>query len=169
MRFEFSHEFDAPLDALELAIMSPDLAGMLARHWSAIESVKTVSHNLQIDVFERVWRFQARAPLKLLQGYEVTREMLAWHEHVSYRRGDHSGAWRIVPCDPSGRAKNYFAASGSYQLDPLEDGRTRRTVIGELKIRVKVVGKVLERVALAEVRKAYDAEADALRALCSLV
>ncbi len=169
MRFEFCHEFDAPLDALELAVMSPDLATRLAQHWDKIESVKTVSHDLGVDTFERVWRFQARAPLRLLDGYELTREMMAWHEHASYRRRDHTGQWRIEPCQPRARWKDYFQATGRYQLDPLEDGRSRRTVTGQLSIRLKVVGKVLARVALAEVRKAYDAEADALRALCSLV
>ena len=168
MRFEFSHEFDAPLDALELAVMSPELASRVGRGWDSIESVETVKHRLQEETFERVWRFQAKAPLKVLKGYDVTREMMAWHEHSTYQRREYTAEWSIVPCDPAARWRDYFNANGTYQLDPLADGRTRRTVVGHLDIRVKMLGKVLARVALTEVKKAYEAEATALRALCEL-
>ena len=127
MRFDISHEFDVPLDALELAMMSPDLAAMMSRHWDGIESIKAVTHELSDDTFERVWCFQAKAPLKALQGYNVTREMMAWHEHSSYRRADHTAEWHIVPKDPSARWREYFTAKGTSQLTPLADGRTRRT------------------------------------------
>ena len=64
--------------------------------------------------------------------------------------------------------RRHFSSEGSYHLEPLEDGRTRRTVRGEMAIHLKLIGKVVERIAVAELRKAYDAEAEALRTLCTL-
>lgn len=171
MRFEFIHEFDAPLDALELAMMSPELGGTLARALDAIESIQVVEHELCDGVFRRVWRFQGRAPLELLSGREITRDMMTWDERSSYRLSEHSGEWHVVPrpdVDPDAGWRRHFRAEGRYLLDPLREGRTRRKVVGDLVVDVKVVGRVVERLALTELRKAYDAEAEALRALSTL-
>ncbi|MBM4356650.1 MAG: DUF2505 family protein [Deltaproteobacteria bacterium] len=171
MHFEISHEFDAPLDVVELALMSPDLGRLLADRFAQMESVEPIEHVVDGRQFRRVWRFQAKVPLKALQGYRVPRDLLNWDEHSSYRLDDHSGQWNVVPradANPDAAWRKRFRAAGTSHLAPLEDGRTRRTVVGELEVSVKVVGSVLERGVLLELRKAYDAEADALRALCAL-
>ena len=115
MRFEFSHEFDAPLDSLELALMSPDLGSSLARSMDSIESIRVVEHQLAAGIFRRTWRFQGRAPLKLLSGHEVTRDMMTWDEHATYRLGEHSGEWHVVPrpgVDPDATWRRHFRAKG---------------------------------------------------------
>jgi hypothetical protein len=171
VHFEFAHEFDAPLDTVELAMMSPDLGGTMARGLDSIESIKVVEHELRDGVFRRVWRFQARAPLKLLSGREITRDMMTWDERATYRLEEHSGEWDVVPragIDPGATWRRHFQATGRYVLDPLRDGRTRRRVVGDFVVDLKVVGRVVERLALTELRKAYDAEAEALRALATL-
>ena len=57
---------------------------------------------------------------------------------------------------------------GEYQLDPLADGRTRRTVRGDIRVDLKVIGPVVERIAVAELRRAFAAEALALGSLSTL-
>lgn len=171
MQFEISHEFDAPLDVVELALMSPELGRLLSDRFARMESVQPIEHVVDGREFRRVWRFQAKVPLKALQAYKAPRDLLNWDDHSSYCLDDHRGRWNVVPRgdgDPDAAWRKRFRASGSYHLESLEDGRTRRTLVGELEVSVKVVGSVLERGVLREIRKAYDAESDALGALCAL-
>lgn len=172
MHFEIHHEFDIPLDALELAVISPDLVdkfGATARSKHAgIQSITERSRSLKNGVLERVWHYQAHVRLpKFAQGY-VTPEMTAWDEQSVYETGSHRGRWTIVPnIKPAWR--QYFSASGTYAIEPLGDGRSRRTVRGELELRVRVVRQVAERLIVSEVRKAFEAEAATLRDMATLV
>jgi hypothetical protein len=69
---------------------------------------------------------------------------------------------------PKEQYSRYFRSQGTYRLTTLPDGRTRRTVVGEFEVNVPVLRGVLERLALAEVRRTYDAEADTLKQLTTL-
>lgn len=162
MRFEITHEFDAPLEAIEHAAISPELGKNLARRLSSIESVETVEHRREDGEVHRVLRFQASAPLSLFRGASVARDAMAWHEHWRYRLADHSSTWAVLPKE---QYRRYFRSDGTYTLETCGEGRTRRTVVGELEIHVRVVGGLAERMALSEVRKTYDAEAATLREL----
>jgi hypothetical protein len=165
VRFQIEHEFDAPLDALELAVLSPDLGTLLARSLTSIESIETLEHVLERGELRRVLRFQASAPLAIFKDYPVTREVMSWRELWTYRLADHASTWTVTPKDEWAR---YVRSSGTYRLEPLPLGRSRRTVIGDLEVNVGILGGLAERLAIAEVRKTYDAEADTLRALASL-
>jgi hypothetical protein len=94
--------------------------------------------------------------------------MMAWDEHSTYDIKQHSSEWTIVPhVKPEWR--KYFAASGTYVLKQLGSGRTRRTVVGSIELRVPLVRQVAEKLILGEVRKTFDAEAETLRDLATLV
>jgi len=171
MRFTIQHELDAPLDAIELAMMSPDLGPMLGHNFDSLESVQAIEHTLAATTFTRVWRFQARAPLKLLRNYRVSREMMTWDEHSTYQREARRADWCVFPggdTDPQAPWRRHFSAEGSYRLDALDGGRTQRTVEGDLSVHLKLIGRMVERIALERLREAYAAEANALRMLCAL-
>jgi hypothetical protein len=163
VRFEIAHEFDVPLDALELAVLSPDLfAGMRAR-LTNMEQLTQKHHG----VLDRVWSYQANVKVPLFAKKVVTREMLSWDEKSTFTLATHSAAWVV---EPNVRAdwRKYFHAEGSYRLEPLASGRTRRVVAGELSLKVPVVQAVAERAILSEVRKTFEAEAATLRDLATL-
>lgn len=165
MRFEIIHELDAPLNAVEKAVLSPDLGPMLARGLTSIESVETLEHVLKDGELRRVLRFQASAPLSIFKGYPVAREAMAWEERWTYRIADRASTWAVFTKD---EWRKYFQSQGTYKLESLPGGKTRRVVNGDLAINVSVIGRVAERLALTEVRKTYDAEADTLRRLATL-
>jgi hypothetical protein len=171
VQFEISHEFDAPLDAIELALMSPNLGSELGERFAALETIEALSHQVTDKEFLRIWRYQARAPLKILRGFDIARDMMTWEEHSNYRLAEHRAQWHVVPrpgIEPDAAWRKNFSAKGHYALAPIANGRTRRTVSGVLAISLKLIGSTIERIAIAELRKAYQAEADALRALCTL-
>jgi hypothetical protein len=174
VRFEISHEFEASIEALELAVLSPDLGDVLLRTLQgagsgigrpSIESVETVEHVLEGGALRRVLRFQASAPLPILKVKSVSRDAMSWEETWTYRLAEHASTWSVAP---KPQYRRYFESSGTYRLEPTEDGRTRRVVEGDLRIHVALIGALAERVALGEVRKTYDAEANTLRELASL-
>ena len=165
MRFEITHEFDSPLDAIELAVLSPTLGDMLARSLTMIESVETLEHSLEDGALRRVLRFQASVPLGIFKGKNVARDAMSWEETWTYRLANHASTWSIAPKE---QWKRFFRSEGTYRLEPMADGRTRRTVVGDLEIRVPMVAGLAERMALVEVRKTYDAEANTLRELATL-
>ena len=171
MQFTIHHDIDAPLDAIELAMMSPDLGPLMGHNFAALESVQAVEHEVADNTFSRVWRFQAKAPLKVLRAYDISRDMMSWEEHSSYTRATHCATWHVYPLgdtDPEAPWRRHFHASGRYQLTTLSGGRTRRTVSGELSVRLRLVGNVVERAAIKRLHDAYEAEANALRMLCTL-
>lgn len=167
MHFEITHEVDAPLEAVEKAVLSPELGERLGKKLKAIESVETIEHVVKDGVLERVLRFQASAPLSIFKGQPLAREAMAWHEHVTYRTADHASRWQVKTTRE--QWEKWFGSEGTYHLERTPDGRTRRVVHGDLSIRVKVLGAVAERMALAEVRRTYDAEAEVLGELAKAV
>jgi hypothetical protein len=172
VHFEIAHEFDIPLDALELAVISPDLVdklGAKARQLGVgIESIQERAHTIADGVLERVWRYQANVRIPQFARPYVTREMCAWEEATTYRLRKHDGEWTITPSvKPEWR--KYFTASGTYELQPLGGGRSRRVIKGQLELRVRVVRAMAERLIFSEVKKAFEAEAATLRDMATLV
>jgi hypothetical protein len=165
VRFEISHELDAPLDVVELAVLSPDLGPRMVRSLSMIASVETVEHEIKGGELRRVLRFHASAPLPIFKNNPIAREAMTWQELTTYRLADHSSTWTIFTKD---EWRRYFRSQGTYRLERAPDGRTRRIVMGDLEIRLSLLGPVVERMALAEVRKTYDAEAETLREFSTL-
>lgn len=171
VRFTVAHEFDIPLDALELAVVSPDLAAGLVSQLAAGQDRPTgitqTEHHLEGTRLNRVLSFQANVRLPAFARGVVTREMCAWDERTTYDLRRHEADWVIEPrVKPEWR--RFFRAAGTYALLPLGEDRTRRVVEGELALDVPVVRQVAERMIMAEVRKTFDAEAKALRQMATL-
>ena len=168
MHFEVVHEFDIPLDALELAVISPNLFQELAHRLQRIESVQQKEHVVKDGRLERVWSYRANVRIPAFATRYVTPEMCAWDEKSTYEIKHHASEWTIVPhIKPEWR--KMFAAKGTYALAQLGSGRTRRTVSGTVELRVPLVRQVAEKLIVGEVKKTFDAEAETLRDLATLV
>jgi len=168
VQFEVVHEFDIPLDALELAVISPNLFQQLSKRLHGIESVSQKEHRLTDGRLERRWSYRANVKLPAFAAKYVTPEMCAWDEQSTYDIKRHASEWTILPHVKPEWAK-LFSAKGTYTLSELESGRTRRTIAGILELRVPLLRPVAEKLIMGEVRKTFDAEAETLRELATLV
>lgn len=172
MRFDICHEFDIPFDALELAVISPTLVANFDAKVQelrvGIEKVTERQRSLSDGVLDRVWHYQANVRIPQFASAYVTREMCAWDEQSVYTMAGHTGRWTIVP-NVKAEWQKYFASSGTYTIEALGGGRSRRVIAGNLELRVRVVRQMAERLILAEVRKAFDAEAATLRDMATLI
>lgn len=168
MQFEINHEFDSPLDAVELAFLSPGLGAKLVAKLPHIESLDQKSHIVDESRLERVWAFRANVKIPAFAQKYVTPEMCAWEETTVYDIRRHAASWR-VRAQVKPEWQKYFASSGSYMLESLDAGRTKRTVRGTLEVNVSLVGTMAEKLIYAElVKKTFDAEAAALSELATL-
>jgi hypothetical protein len=170
VHFEIAHEFDIPLDALELAVISPLLVvklGAKVRQHVGIESIEERSHSIKDGAMERVWRYQANIRIPQFAKAYVTREMCAWDEESVYQLKKHQGRWTITP-NVKPEWRKFFSASGTYEIQPLGGGRSRRVIQGDLELRVRLVRPMAERLIFSEVKKAFEAEAATLRDMATL-
>lgn len=168
MHLEIIHEFDIPLDALELAVISPSLCSKLAQRLSNMEKLQQKEHVVQGDRVERVWSYRANIRLPDFAKAYVTPEMMAWDERSVYDIKRHTADWTITPhLKPEWR--KYFDAKGTYELKELDSGRTKRIISGIIDLRVPVLRQVAEKLIVGEVKKTFDAEAETLRDLATLV
>lgn len=167
MHFEIVHEFDIPLDAIELAYLSPRLIDQLAPRLPDMETVTQKSHVLEGTTLDRVWSFAANMKIPDFAKPYVTKEMLSWEERSTYDLKKHEATWLIVP-QVKPEWHKYFQASGTYSLVPRGEG-TARIVKGELELIVPLVRAVAERLIINEVKKTFEAEAATLRDLSTLV
>jgi hypothetical protein len=168
VQFEISHEFDIPLDALELAVISPTLCQKLAHRLPNMESVHQKEHVLKDARLERLWSYRANVKLPAFARAYIKPEMMAWDERSTYDIRRHAADWTISP-HVKAEWRKYFAASGKYALTTLASGRTRRTISGSIDLRVPLFRHVAEKLIVAEVRRTFDAEADTLRDLATLI
>jgi hypothetical protein len=172
VHFRVSHEFDIPLDALELAVISPNLVDKFAAKARAlgvgIRRIVERSRVLKNGVLEREWHYQANIRIPTFARGYLTPEMGAWNERSVYDMDGHRGRWTIVP-NVKPEWQKYFAASGTYAIEPLGDGRSRRVIDGNVDLRVRVVRQVAERLIVGEVKKAFEAEAATLRDMATLI
>jgi hypothetical protein len=168
LHFEIIHEFDIPLDALELAVISPNLCSKLATRLSNMESISQKEHVLAGDRLERVWAYRANIRLPEFAKAYVTPEMMAWDERLVYDIKKHIADLTIQPHIRL-EWRKYFVASATYELTALDSGRTKRTIVGNVELRVPVLRQVAEKLIVGEVRKTFDAEAETLRDLATLV
>jgi Protein of unknown function (DUF2505) len=167
VQFEIVHEFDIPLDAIELAVLSPSLIEKLAPRLTNMETVEQVSHAMIDGIFERVWSYRANVKIPGFAKPYVTPEMLGWDEHSSYDLKRHKAKWTIVPhVKPAWR--KFFMSTGTYALVARGEG-TARIIKGNLTLDVPVVRKVAEPMIVNEVKKTFEAEAATLRDLATLV
>jgi hypothetical protein len=168
VHFEIVHELDAPLDAVELVVLSPDLFSKLKARLNNMEDVRQKEHRLEGSVLHRVWAYQATVRVPVFAKKVVTREMLSWDEQSTYDLKAHQAEWSVTP-NVKPEWKKYFQAEGRYKLTPNGGGRTKRSVEGDITLRVPVVQKMAERAILAEVRRMFDAEAETLREMATLI
>jgi Protein of unknown function (DUF2505) len=167
VHFEIVHDFDIPLDAIELAVLSPRLIDQLAPRLPDMETVTQTLHDLTDGILKRVWSFAANMKIPDFAKPYVTKDMLSWEEHTTYDLKTHAATWTITP-KVKPEWQKYFQAKGTYSLVQKGEGAAR-IVRGELDLIVPLVRAVAERLIINEVKKTFEAEAATLRDLATLV
>ena len=164
MRFEICHELDAPLDAVELAVLSPEMERLLARSVApGIESVDTVHTRYKAassaaSCASRRARRSRSSRATDIAGRDVLGGALELSPRRSRRDLGGLAAGAVPPLLP--RQRHLPARADPRRPHPPRRRRPRDPAADARRGR--------RRMALAEVRKTYDAEAETLRRLATL-
>jgi len=170
--FHFEHEFDISLDALELAVMSPVLSDRFRLRLPRIDMLEQTAHVLEGGELRRTWVF--RPGLALPKPAARISKRLALSESWTvvetslYGLKKHSKHWTLA-FSRGGEHTPHAFGEGEYGLFPLGRGRSRRIATGTIRFGSRGIGGALESYLVKLVRSLYDAEAQSLRELVSLV
>jgi Protein of unknown function (DUF2505) len=166
VHFKIAHELDLPVDALERALASPRLAerfdAAVQKLRVGVEKITEHRRILAGGVLDRVRHYQASVTLPAFAISYLTGEHCVWDVESVYTMATHAGRWKVVT-NVKPEWRDHIASSGTYTVEALEGGRSRRTVEGDVDIRVPLVSWMVEKLVLAAVNKTLAAEAAMLR------
>src|SRR4051812_12855570 len=157
MRFEVEHAFDADPASLTAVWLDPEFHLALelpdvSRPELVADTTEGTEHRLELR-YEFVGHVDPIVN-KLLAGRPLT-----WRQTLVFDTATHRGTLTVISEDGSERLK----ASGNIVLEETSEHGTRRTMRGDLRVRVPVVGGTAERRIVRGLVSRRDVEAEALR------
>ncbi|MFH1537686.1 MAG: DUF2505 family protein [bacterium] len=153
MKFKIVHYFDVNTEAFEELTQDADLQ----------EYINTLPNLAEREELERVEddRYVRTKVRNFAVGF-IPREvrhmlkphMLSWIEESVYDKQLHKFRWKITPHFFS----NVFKCYGTYTYHDESPTRMRREIIGTLTVSVPVLGGMIEKYIIGELRKNFEAE-----------
>ncbi len=162
MRFAFTHAIDAPLEAVERALLDPVFGDYLREHHAQMEEVATIETREEPGLVHRRVRYRTTALIEKIGPKRVPPEWMAWTEESTYDRARHELRFANVPTVKM--VRNLLENRGTIRLVPDGDVRTRVVIEGELRVRVFLLGAIAERIIHAQAEKLLDEQARVMRA-----
>ena len=160
MRFEIEDMFAASRAELEALLEDPELYPRMARDLPGIERIELLAQDEADGVVRRRVRYTPAGVDERLPAAargRLTPEMMVWVEESCFFRREHRLEYRVEPNLPDKwRAK--FTSRGEFTFAEVAGG-VRRTIVGEVTVRMPLVGGLIERRLVQELRTSFRAEA----------
>jgi hypothetical protein len=156
MRFRIVQRFDAPVEAVEAALLDPaflDRLGELPR----LGRPHLLDQHEEGDVVRRRVRYAFTGDLSPAVTAVVDRAKLTWVEESTTDRRTHGTTFRMVPDHYADR----LTSSGEFTLTPEGEG-SRRVADGDLRVRFPLVGGRVEQAIVSGMEEHAAVEARAL-------
>jgi Protein of unknown function (DUF2505) len=164
VRFSVEHRFAAPLHAVEHSMTDPDFFAEL-RNLPGVEAPVLLDRRERPGSVELDVRYVFSGDLPSVARRVLGRGELAWVQRSTVDLERHRTDFTIVPEAHA----DLLTCAGVYLLraaPPLPAGgaeETARTISGELRVRVPLLGGRAERAIVSGLVERLDAEAEALR------
>lgn len=163
MRFEFRHQFDVSVEELERILFSDEMLQLQQQRMKTIIEIEALEVQRDGDSLKRRVRYLPQPIIKSIGPKKVEPEWMEWVEESQYDYGSHRGTFKNIP------ARYKIAAvmtnEGTLNIRSLGPDRCERTVGGELKVKVFMVGKIAERIIHLNAAKILEEEAAVLRTI----
>lgn len=159
MRFRVEQRFDAPLAAVEAALLDPGFLERLAG-LPALGAPELLSSEVDGHVVHQRVRYRFAGDLAPAVTAVVDPNRLTWVEETTYDLIVHCGEHRVVPDHYAGR----LTSSYSTHLKPADDNpdATVRATDGEVRVRFPLVGGKVEKAIVAGLVSHAGLEAEVL-------
>jgi hypothetical protein len=161
MKFEVSHTFDADIDAVEKAIFDPALPAFLLKEMKLVTIIEPLDRQEDASSIRRKTKYQPVPLIKKIGPKEVPPHWMAWIEESTYDRRARRMDFVNIPTTE--KIRNLLENKGSLTLTAAGPGKTKRTMNGELKVKVFLLGKIAEGMIYKQAAQILDEEAAALR------
>jgi hypothetical protein len=161
VRFSVEHRFAAPVEAVERSMTDPDFFAEL-RDVPGIEAPALLDRRERPGAIELDVRYVWSGELPSVARRVLGRGELAWVQRSTVDLERHRTDFTIVPETHA----DLLTCSGVYVLrgdGGADGGRTARTISGELRVRVPLLGSRAERAIVGGLVDRIDAEAEALQ------
>lgn len=162
MRFEITHTFDHPVEVVEAALLDPAVTEEVGRRMQKIREVVPLEVSDQDGTVRRRMRYLPEPLIRKIGPKTVEARWMEWTEESAYQR--HSRTMRFSNVPRLARVAKLVENRGTLFLEDV-GGRTRRTVRGELTVKVRLLGRVAERIIHKQAVGILDEEAQVLAAL----
>jgi hypothetical protein len=160
VRFEIDDTFAATRAELEGLLDEPDLYPRMARELPNIERIELLDADERDGVVRRRVRYTpsgAAERIPAMARGRITPEMMVWVEESRFWRREHRLEYRVEPNIPE-KWKGQFTSQGEFTFREIEGGVARK-IAGEVIVRVPVVGGLVERQLIKDLRGSFRAEA----------
>lgn len=155
----YHHRIEAPLPAVEEAVLDPDTLPVLAARLPEVGEARELERRREGRTLLRVAHFVARVTPPLF-GRVCEGGGLEWREEVRWDLDAHRGALLIVPNLVPRRA-SVFRCEGTYALVDA-GGLTERTCDVRVTVDLPILGPTVERVVHAPLPAHFRVEAEVL-------
>lgn len=157
MRLNLSHTFDCDAETLWRITDSEEFEQRLAEASDTTrELIESRDENgVQIRVRRITAKRELPAPMRKALGSDAIR----YDQETRRKEGENTLRWTIIPMV----LKDRLSAEGVTRIDQVGEGRSSRTIEGEVNVRVPLVGKRMEQRLADEVASGYSRAADIIR------
>jgi len=161
MKFELRHTFDFPVEEVERVLFGEELLAILTRRMSTIIEIEALTMERTGDRLTRRIRYLPEPIIKSVGVKKVEPEWMEWVEESEYDYATHRGTFANIPA--RNRIAEVMKNHGTLTLRELPGGRCERVLLGELRVKVFVVGKIAERIIHSNAARILDEEAAILK------
>lgn len=155
MRLESRSEYDAPVEAVETALVDPVF-------WSQLRLANLAPPQVISSAADRITVHIAWAgTLDALGRRVVGSEGIAWNQTITIDRAAHTGTLALAS-----KVRVNVTADGTFRFDALAGGaapRTRQTLSGRITVHVPLLGAKIEGILGPGIQRSFDEQAASLR------
>lgn len=144
MKFEFRHDFDAPVEELERVLFHDEMSRFFKERMTTIIEIVPVKVDRQGSQMNRRVRYLPVPMIKSIGPKKVEPEWMEWIEESTYDFVSHSGRFKNVAA--RARIARLLHNEGTLELRPNGRGGTTEILRGELKVKVFMLGKIAEKI-----------------------
>jgi hypothetical protein len=158
MRLEARHEFPAPVEAVEAAMADPAFYGQL-RDLPDLAPPEVLDRTASGSRITLRVRYVFTGHVDPIVKRLVDVDELVWVQTTEFDTEAHEASLTVVP----EKLGSMLRCGGRFELAPTPAGGTVRTLTGELKVKVPLLGGRAEKALGPGILRRIDLEADALR------
>jgi hypothetical protein len=163
MLFEINHTFDCDLATYERLFLDSEYLRFLEKTVPNVQKIEILSCDEQGPVVKRRVRYSPKPGSYKVGPKTVPTEWTVFEEESSFDRERHEMRFSNHPHIPS-ILRDKFSNNGTVRLTADGPGRTRRSISGEIRVRIFLLGKIAERIIHRAGADLIEQEAKAMKA-----